>query len=359
MRGFGKSVKLVLPPEHRDAVRPKNLAGRLRKMESYLKVRPSFIIVLILIFICGWWIVRMPALPFSQIKKPNISLEPERLRGHVRMLSETLVPRNEAYPENLDKTANYIREQLRSAGARIEDQPFRADGRTFRNVVASYGPEGGERIVVGAHYDGFSIYPAADDNASGIAGLLELARLLQQKKPRLRVDLVAFTLEEPPYFRTDLMGSAVYAQSLKAAKVKVRGMLSLEMIGYFTESPNSQHFPNKLLQLLYPSRGNFITIVGRFSDMGLTYSVKKAIKGSCSLPVYSLSAPGIFPGVDFSDHMNFWNCGFPAVMITDTAFFRNTAYHTPQDTADRLDYAKMADVVEGVYAAVRTLASSY
>jgi Zn-dependent M28 family amino/carboxypeptidase len=272
------------------------------------------------------------------------------------MLSETFVPRSEAYPDNLDKTANYIEQKFKAAGGRVSFQPFSTGGRTYRNVIGSYGPETDERIVVGAHYDAFSIYPAADDNASGLAGLLELARLLQHTAPKLRVDLVAFTLEEPPFFRTDLMGSAVYAESLRATGAKVRGMFSLEMIGYFTDSEDSQQFPNILLKMLYPSRGNFITVVGRFSDIGLTRSVKKSMKGACSLPVYSLTAPSFFPGIDFSDHMNFWNRGYPAVMITDTAFFRNTAYHTPQDTADRLDYQKMADVVEGVYAAVISLA---
>jgi Zn-dependent M28 family amino/carboxypeptidase len=320
-----------------------------------MKVRPSFVVVLIVLLVSGWWIIRMPVFPIGKVGT-SLSPDPERLRHHVLMLSESFVPRNEAYPENLERAANYLREQLKLAGARVEDQAFRAGGKIYKNIIASYGPDSGERIVIGAHYDAFSIYPAADDNASGVAGLLELARLLQRKTPKLRVDLVAFTLEEPPYFRTELMGSSVYAQSLKTARVKVRGMISLEMIGYFTESSNSQHFPNKLLQMMYPSKGNFITVVGRFSDVNLTRTVKKAMKGSCTLPVYSLSAPSIFPGIDFSDHMNFWNHGYPAVMVTDTAFFRNTAYHTPEDTADRLDFSKMADVVEGVYAAVNVLA---
>jgi Zn-dependent M28 family amino/carboxypeptidase len=218
-----------------------------------------------------------------------------------------------------------------------------------------FGPEAGERLVVGAHYDAFGPYPAADDNASGVAGLIELAYLLGQHPPALAVELVAFTLEEPPYFRTAEMGSAVHAQSLKAAGVTVRVMFSLEMIGYFSDAPDSQRFPVPLLSLCYPSRGNFITVAGNVGEGLLVRRIKRAMSGASELPVYSINAPRLIPGLDFSDHLNYWQAGYPAVMITDTAFFRNRNYHTMQDTADKLDYRRMAQVVEGVMAAVVAL----
>jgi Zn-dependent M28 family amino/carboxypeptidase len=224
------------------------------------------------------------------------------------------------------------------------------------NIVATFGPETPERIVVGAHYDTFMDYPGADDNASGVAGLLELARMLGQAPPSLRVELVAFTLEEPPFFRTDAQGSAVHAESLRAKDVRVRAMLNLEMIGCFSDAPGSQAFPLPLLKLWYPDTGNFIVVVGQLGRGALVRDVKRAMRGASDLPVHSINAPAFIPGVDFSDHLSYWERGYPAVMITDTAFYRNPRYHTAQDTPATLDYARMAKVTDGVHAAVRTLA---
>jgi Zn-dependent M28 family amino/carboxypeptidase len=282
----------------------------------------------------------------------------ERLRQHVRMLSEFLCPRDAAHPENLERAARYIREQFAATGARVSDQPVRAGDHTYRNVIASFGPEQGERVVVGAHYDAFSRFPGADDNASGVAGLLEVARLLRLRPPKIRVDLVAFTLEEPPYFREKLMGSAVYAQALASAQVRLRGMICLEMIGFYTDAPDSQRFPARVLGLLYPTHGNFLAVVGRFADARLVYRVTGALRQASRLPVQGLSAPRSLTGVDFSDHASFWDRGYPAVMLTDTAFYRNLAYHTEHDTADRLDYGKIEQVAIGVCAAVHALSAA-
>jgi Zn-dependent M28 family amino/carboxypeptidase len=223
-------------------------------------------------------------------------------------------------------------------------------------VIAHFGPETEERIVVGAHYDTAGPLPGADDNASGVAGLIELARLFARQQPPLRVELVAFSLEEPPYFRTTGMGSSVHAQSLRQQNVRVRAMFSLEMIGCFLDTPNSQLFPIGVLSALYPSTGNFIAVVGRLGDVLLVRRTKAAMRNAAPLPVYSINAPRFVPGVDFSDHMSYWEAGYSAVMITDTAFFRNRNYHTAEDTAEKLDYKRMAMVVEGVYAAVSDLA---
>ena len=259
----------------------------------------------------------------------------------------------------MQQTAEYIKKSLQETRARISEQEFEVDGEKFRNVIATFGPEDGERIIVGAHYDTVQETPGADDNASGVAGILELAHMLDQYQPVLpfRVDLVAFALEEPPYFRTDKMGSAIHAAQLAKDKVKVRAMIALEMIGYFSDQPNSQNFPAAvLLRWFYPTQGNFIAVVGSLSDTALVRTIKGSMKGASSLPVYSINAPKSMKGIDFSDHHNFWKFGYPAVMITDTAFFRNTHYHKASDTAEKLDYQKMAQVVEGVYSALWAVA---
>ena len=294
--------------------------------------------------------------------KPQVSqtrtVDPARLQAHVQMLSVQFAPRDQSQTENLDRVAAYIREQLVEAGGKITEQPFDVEGRTYRNVIASFGPETDERIVVGAHYDAYHLFPGADDNASGVAGLIELAGLLGKIDPQLRIDLVAFTLEEPPYFHTAYMGSVVHAESLKKQGVKVRAMVSLEMIGYFSDAPDSQSFPVSVLRALYPSQGNFISVVGGVGDGLLVRRIKGAMRDAAPLPVYSINAPRLVPGIDFSDHLSYWNAGYSAVMITDTAFYRNHNYHTANDTAEKLDYKRMAMVVEGVYAAVLALATT-
>jgi hypothetical protein len=286
----------------------------------------------------------------------SASVDAARLAAHVRMLAETLLPRDASHPENLDRVAAYLREEFTQAKGRCFDQPLQVSGRTYRNVVAGFGPETQERIVVGAHYDTAGPLPGADDNASGVAGLLELAYLLGQTELPLKVELVAYTLEEPPFFRSALMGSAVHARALQAAGAQVRAMLALEMIGYFSDAPASQQFPHPALRLFYPTTGNYITVVGKLGQAGLVRRIKAAMIGATSLPVYSINAPATIPGVDFSDHLNYWQVGYPAVMISDTAFYRNPHYHRHTDTAEKLDYRRLAQVVEGVYAAVKTLA---
>lgn len=290
---------------------------------------------------------------------------PARLERDVRLFSERFVPRGADRRANLDRAADYIKAEFAAAGAVVSEQVYRfpemnrsnksVEMGPFRNVIGVFGPETAERIVVGAHYDAYGPFPGADDNASGTAGLLELARLLGKSPPPMRVELVGYSTEEPPYFATPHMGSAMHATALKAAGVKVRAMISLEMIGYFSDEPGSQAYPAPLLKLYYPSRGNFITVVGNTNSRQLTRRVKKAMSAG-RLPVYSITAPVFIPGIDYSDHASYWDVGYPAVMINNTAFYRNRFYHKPGDTADRLDYRRMAEVVDGALAAVLSLA---
>jgi Zn-dependent M28 family amino/carboxypeptidase len=287
------------------------------------------------------------------------AVDPARLEAHVRALAETFAPRDEAHPENLDRAAAYIRRALQEAGGQVEDQPFEVGGTTYRNVIARFGPETRERIVVGAHYDAAGPYPGADDNASGVAGLIELARLLGKSVgkngPRTQVELVAYTLEEPPYFGSSTMGSAYHAAALKRQGIPLRAMIALEMIGYFTDAPGSQRFPLPAMKHLYPSRGNFITVAGKLGQGALVRQVKKAMRSASPLGVEAISAPASLPGVSLSDHRNYWEAGYPAVMITDTAFYRNDNYHTESDTPETLDYKRMAMVVQGLHAAIAAL----
>ena len=168
------------------------------------------------------------------------------------------------------------------------------------------------------------------------------------------MELVAYVLEEPPFFRTPLMGSAVHAASLATEKENIAGVIVLEMVGCFSDAKGSQSFPSPLLKLFYPSRGNFIAVIGRWDQGRWVKRVKSGMQGTTDLPVYSLRAPAAIPGVDFSDHINYWPLGLPAVMITDTAFYRNQAYHETGDTAERLDYARMSQVVVAVWGAVQS-----
>jgi hypothetical protein len=282
----------------------------------------------------------------------------ERMHKNVSMLSDRFAPRSYEDHGNLSHCAAYIASQFRQAGAEVEMQEYEVprQKRVFRNVIASFGPDSGPCIVVGAHYDSFQDSLGADDNASGIAGLIELAYLLKNASLDKQVRLVAFTLEEPPFFRTADMGSAHYAKELRSQNIDVEAMICLEMIGYFSDEKKSQEFPSAVLKLLYPNTGNYIALIGSLGDRKLIKKVKASMKGATDLPVYSLCAPKSFPGVDFSDHLNFWNEGYTAVMVTDTAFYRNPGYHTAGDTIYRIDFERMAKVVLGVYEAVVHLA---
>ncbi len=288
----------------------------------------------------------------------SLEVDPKRLERHVRKLCEEFFPRDAFHPESLDRAAAWIRSQLEESGARVSEQPFPVEGQSYRNLVASFGPETVERVVVGAHYDVWGELPGADDNASGVAGLIELAHLLAVAPLSARVELVAFTLEEPPAFGSAAMGSAVHARSLREANARVRAMLSLEMIGCFSDQPGSQQFPLPLLRLFYPGRGSFLALAGRLTELGLLQRVRSSMRAASPLPVRTIAAPrGLF-GIDLSDNVSYWDQGYPAIMVTDTAFFRNERYHTAADTPDTLDYARMAEVVRGLCQAVVDLTRS-
>jgi hypothetical protein len=253
------------------------------------------------------------ALVFVLMAQPLVFVTPSSppavdaaaLKAHVQKLSVSFYPRDFGHRGNLYLAGAYIEAQLKQTGAEVSEQSYEVGGVQYRNIIAHFGPKEGHVLVVGAHYDSFEDTPGADDNASGVAGLIELARLLAKHPPRRPIELVAYTLEEPPFFRTEDMGSARHAKMLREQGKQVDLMLSLEMIGYFSDQPGSQEYPVPALGMAYPDRGNFIALVGNFADFGSMRRVKALMLGAGTMPVLSINAPPLLPGIDFSDHMNY------------------------------------------------------
>ena len=282
-----------------------------------------------------------------------------RLEARVRHLSDEIGPRHYRRPEALAAAARYIREQLIELGVEPREQEFFVEGQRFVNLevvvpaAAGMGPEPA-CLVIGAHYDTVPSTPGADDNASGVAALLELAGELGRERLKRTLRLVFFVNEEPPFFPDAGMGSAFYADTLAREGVDVHVMVSLEMLGYYSDAANTQKYPPGL-SLLYPDRGDFIGFVGNLSSRHRLREVKRAFVASTDFPCESLSAPEWTVVVGLSDHRSFWKHGYPGLMITDTAFMRNPHYHQETDTADTLDYGRFARVTEGIVRAVRRL----
>ncbi len=281
----------------------------------------------------------------------------QRIEAHLQALTKTIGERSVRYPVNLEKTARYIQSFYENIGIAVHTEPYDYAGFTVANVVAdiSSGPKPSRRYLVGAHYDSVSGTVGADDNASAIAVQLETARgiktLFERKDLDLAVTFVSFALEEPPAYGTRYMGSRVYAEKARKTQEKIDGMICLEMVGYACYEPGCQNYPFPLGFFGYPKEGNYIGIVGNFKSGDFTKNLLKAFQKNPQLPVIKLRIPfngRILPAVRLSDHASFWDQGFKAVMITDTAFFRNPHYHRPSDTMETLDYRFMAELVESL-----------
>lgn len=294
------------------------------------------------------WLGHLPALTVEQA---NIA---ENLERHVRAVASE--PHNLRYPAALDRSAIHIESALSDMGYSVSRQPFEAAGHTVRNIEAVIAPADpkAETLVIGAHYDSYSYAPGANDNGSGTAAVLELARLLGdlQNRSAVRIRLVLFVNEEPPFFQNPGMGSMVYAKRLKASGEPVIGMLSLETMGYYSDKPNSQHYPAPL-SLLYPSTGDFVAFVGTTSSRSFVRKTVGAFRSHARFPSVGGTAPSFVTGIDWSDHWSFEQVGIPALMVTDTALFRYPYYHTLRDDPDQIDYRKMARVVSGLEQVVR------
>ncbi|MDX1651570.1 MAG: M28 family peptidase [Brumimicrobium sp.] len=270
------------------------------------------------------------------------------IRQHLTEITKQEGYRNYRNLEQLEQIATFIESVFVQYADTVYNQYYQVEGRLYRNVICSFGTENMQRIVVGAHYDVCGDQEGADDNASGVVGLLELARLLKDNPTDYRIDLVAYTLEEPPYFRTEYMGSHVHAQSLCEKNIEVEGMISLEMIGYFKDERKTQSYPVGLLKLVYGSKGNYITLVKKWGAGKFARKYIRKYKREDLIRTKKFAAPKALPGIDFSDHLNYWKFGYSAIMITDTAFYRNKNYHKTTDTMEKLDLHRMALVIDTV-----------
>jgi Zn-dependent M28 family amino/carboxypeptidase len=300
-----------------------------------------------------------------------------KLSTHVWMLASDIGPRSlTSAPENLEQAALYIEQILRSYGHAVSTQEFDVDVFTSRNrkitsaginfesanyktrniiaeIVGSQRPE--EIVVVGAHYDSVYDCPAANDNGSGVAALLAIAQMFAQAKCERTIRFVAFTNEEPPFFDTDSMGSLRYARSCHERGDKVVAMICLETLGYYTDAPQTQKLPHPIFKLFCPTTGNFIALIANLKSRQLLKQCAGAFRKAVKFPSEALALPDQITGVSFSDHSAFWRYGYPALMITDTAFYRYPYYHEAEDTPEKIDYDVMARVVQGLGAVVADL----
>jgi Zn-dependent M28 family amino/carboxypeptidase len=273
----------------------------------------------------------------------------DNLKRHVEILAQQIGERNVWHSEALDASASHIRHTLEDLGYQVHVQPFESEGMTVQNLEIELpgviAPE--QIVVVGAHYDSVPGGPGANDNASGIAALLELARLLADNTHSRTLRLVAFVNEEQPFSNSEEMGSRVYAERSRQHGEQIKAMISLETIGHYTDQPASQHYPFPF-SYFYPDTGNFIGFVGNLSSWRLVRQALGAFRASTAFPSEGVAAPGWIRGVGWSDHASFWQAGYPAIMITDTAFFRYQHYHEATDTPDKLDYQSLARVTRGL-----------
>ncbi len=285
-----------------------------------------------------------------------LNISEQRLRMHVDALAGRIGERNVFRPGSLSAAADYIENEWHKQGHSVTRQRYTVRGVDCDNLeIELPGTTEPKRILLaGAHYDTVPGSPGADDNGSGIATLLELGRALHGRGAAQTLRLVAFVNEEPPFFMSGEMGSDIYARAARARGDDIRIMLSLEMLGCFSDRPGSQRYP-PLLRWFYPDRGDFIAFVSNLRSRRQLRQVVSAFRSRSQFPCERLAAFQAVPGVAWSDQISFWRVGYPALMVTDTAFYRYAYYHSPLDTPDRLDYARMAEVATGLAQALVAL----
>ena len=320
------------------------------------------LIVLLACVISVGWFTAMPLHSYSGRLQPLTSdgqTIRDDLKRHVTELAEKIGERNLDSYDALKAAATYLETALTKDGYEVHSQEYSVDNNPIRNIEVQIpgSKNPAKTLVVGAHYDTFGGTAGADDNASGVAAVLELAQLLKNSKPEQTIRLVFFVNEEPPYFQTDKMGSLVYARKLHDDKVDVTGMISVETIGYYSDQEGSQRYPAGF-GVLYPYEGNFIGFVGNVGSRSLVRRAVKAFRQSVDFPSEGVAAPSGLTGIGWSDHWAFWQQGYKAIMLTDTAPFRYEYYHRSQDTPEKLDYDRMARVVDGLEKTVLKLAEN-
>ncbi len=280
---------------------------------------------------------------------------PDSLRKRVECLVNEHPRRYHANEAGLNSASEYIFNEFSRSTPAVRYQDFSVNGREYRNVIARVGDTTQPLIVIGAHYDVCDALPGADDNASGVAGIIEALHQLKTYKGDYCLEFVAYTLEEPPYFGTKYMGSYIHAQELMNQHREVAGMISVEMIGYFSDEKKSQSYPFGIMSWFYGSRGDYILLTKKMVNGPFVRKFTRNYKRSGMIRTKKIGAPKSLTGIDFSDHRNYWLMDIDALMITDTSFYRNQNYHHATDTPDTLDYVRMAQVVDALVAALAGL----
>jgi Zn-dependent M28 family amino/carboxypeptidase len=271
----------------------------------------------------------------------------------VDQLAGLIGPRHLSQPAAFDAAAEFVERELIDAGYAVARQTYLAGGREVANLVAEIpgGKKKDEIVIVGAHYDTIPSTPGADDNASAVAVMIEVARRMRALEPARTVRFVGFACEEMPYFHTGEMGSQAYARSCRSRGERVRGMLCLEMVGYYVKGPGSQEVPPAIPRIFHgvlPKQGDFLAAVANLRSVRLLRKFRRGFKRAVKFPLFSIALPEAIHEIRFSDNSSFWDQGYPALMLTDTSFYRNPHYHLPSDTPDTLDYEAMAQVTLGV-----------
>jgi Zn-dependent M28 family amino/carboxypeptidase len=282
----------------------------------------------------------------------------DRLGEDIDVLAGTIGERNVWRHASLERAAAYISERLQAAGFTPAVQEYPVEGVRVRNIeaVLAGSSEAAQAVVIGAHYDTVIGCPGANDNGTGVAAMLELARRFADRPHRHTIRFAAFANEEPPFFQTAAMGSLVYAREAKRRGDRISAMLSLETIGYYSDRPNTQQYPMAPLAMFYPNTGNFIAFVSNIGSARLLCKAHRAFKAGTSFPVQAAAVPAVIPGVAWSDHWSFWQVGCPAIMVTDTAPYRYPWYHTADDTPDKVSLVQLADVIDGLEHVVQVVA---
>ena len=310
------------------------------------------------IFSLLWWFgMRMPGRNVSAaaaLAAEEVALR-EELRADVQTLAGQIGERNMARYPQLNAAADFIENSFARAGLKPRRDSYELQGLACHNIEAEIRGSSPETVLVGAHYDSVFGSPGANDNGSGVAAMLALARRFAQKPAQHTLRFVAFVNEEPPYFLTEQMGSFVYAGRCKARGDQIAAMISLETIGYFSDAPHSQTYPSLGLGVFYPTVGNFIGFVGNIRSRALLRRAIALFRKHARLPSEGAALPSFIPGVSWSDQWAFWQHGYPGIMITDTAPFRYPHYHSATDTPDKLDYDRFALVVSGMQKVIEEL----
>jgi Zn-dependent M28 family amino/carboxypeptidase len=307
-----------------------------------------------------WYVVKVPGVSYAGPLKPlsdDEKLIAGNLRGHVEAIASR--EHNVFRSAELEASARYIEKTFVRLGYTVAAQRFQSRPVEVRNIEVeiSGGTLASEIVLVGAHYDSVAGAVGANDNGSGVAAMLELARLLKEANPARTLRFVAFVNEEPPFYHSDAMGSSHYARRSRERGENIIAMFSLETIGYYSDRPGSQRYPFPL-GLFYPASGNFVAFVSNLGSRALLHEALASFRRHAGIPSEGVAAPALVPGVDWSGHWSFWQAGWPPLMVTDTALYRYPYYHTMQDTPDKVDYERLARVVAGLHWMLRNLAQT-